>query len=142
MHAFFTDIYGMHRIRCMYISNRQYKLSGLHQYELYMYHYQNMIIHSFTSMHGIIINTLSFSTDDKLQKEVWRFRLNWLYTTVAAVLLSISEIAVSSSFHQFVTNPRSNSNGTLSEVRKCPVIYNLSSSGHCMPSYYVPYTIV
>lgn len=56
-------------------------------------------------------------TDDELRKEVWRLRLNWLYTTLLCVLLTINITSVMSSFHQFVINPREDSNGTLNQVR-------------------------
>ena len=43
-------------------------------------------------------------TDPK--KELWRLRGNWLFMTLNAALFAISYTSMSSSFHQFITNPR------------------------------------
>ncbi|XP_064395488.1 uncharacterized protein LOC135342628 isoform X1 [Halichondria panicea] len=42
---------------------------------------------------------------DPLKKELWRLRFNWLFILLMVPLCSVSQIGISSSFHQFVTNP-------------------------------------
>ena len=49
-------------------------------------------------------------------QEIWRLRLNWLFLIIIGSLYAISYTAISSSFHQFMTNPRIGSfNDTLYE---------------------------
>ena len=45
---------------------------------------------------------------DSLNKELWRIRINWIFTLFVCPLFTISQIGTCSSFHQFVTNPRIN----------------------------------
>lgn len=50
------------------------------------------------------------------KQEIWRLRLNWLFLIVIGSLYAISYTAISSSFHQFMTNPKYDShNGTTFE---------------------------
>ncbi|XP_064390131.1 uncharacterized protein LOC135338046 isoform X2 [Halichondria panicea] len=46
---------------------------------------------------------------DKLKKELWRLRLNWFFVILVSPLFALSTTGISSSFHQFVTNPRAES---------------------------------
>ena len=54
------------------------------------------------------------------RQEIWRLRLNWLFLIITGSLYAISYTAISSSFHQFMTNPKANNlNDTAFErVRK------------------------
>ncbi len=56
---------------------------------------------------------------DLFKKELWRLRFNWLFTVLMVPLFSVSQIGISSSFHQFVTNPSVEQikNGTYKEVK-------------------------
>ena len=38
-------------------------------------------------------------------QQLWRLRLNWAFLMVIASLYAISYTSISSSFHQFITNP-------------------------------------
>lgn len=59
----------------------------------------------------------TFTTDPK--KELWRLRGNWFFMTLNAALFAISYTSVSSSFHQFITNPREeNINRSLPETQE------------------------
>ncbi len=51
---------------------------------------------------------------DKLTKEIWRFRLNWILTSFVLAVLYVSGIKDQfSSLHRYVTNPELQSlNGT------------------------------
>ena len=40
------------------------------------------------------------------KREICRLKTNWFFITVIASLYAISYTSVSSSFHQFITNPR------------------------------------
>ena len=40
-----------------------------------------------------------------VKKEIWRLRFNWLFLCGLGSLYAISYTSISSSFHQFVTNP-------------------------------------
>ena len=40
------------------------------------------------------------------KKEIWRLRMNWLFLIISGSLYAISYTAISSSFHQFMTNPQ------------------------------------
>ena len=42
------------------------------------------------------------------RREIWRLRLNWLFLITIGSLYAISYTAISSSFHQFMTNPKTN----------------------------------
>ena len=70
---------------------------------------------------------------DPFKKELWRLRFNWLFTVLMVPLYSVSQIGISSSFHQFVTNPTAEQirNGTYKEVKT-----NLTACGaHGLASY-------
>lgn len=68
-----------------------------------------------------MLTVLVAPTDPK--KEICRLKLNWLFMTIIAALYAISYTSVSSSFHQFITNPREeNINRSLPETRE---VYHL-----------------
>ena len=51
------------------------------------------------------ISNAEIHTQDP-RREIWRLRLNWLFLITIGSLYAISYTAISSSFHQFMTNPK------------------------------------
>ena len=104
-------------VDCMYLSTMSCNVIRLFSFEVVII-YINVDSKPFCSL--LPITHVYLHAVDELRKEVWRLRLNWLYTTLLCVLITTSLTSVTSSFHQFVINPRADSgssNGTSNQVR-------------------------
>lgn len=70
----------------------------------------------------------------ELKKELWRYRENWAFFMVTGSLYAISYTAISSSFHQFMTNP---TKMELNVANRSVSLANELSAQHLILAYYL-----
>ena len=73
-----------------------------------------------------------------LKKELWRLRFNWCFVIVVSLVYSISTVGISSSFHQFVTNPRADeleSYGNETDDTKVLSVSKLTTQSNSLRAY-------
>ena len=56
------------------------------------------------------------NTSTKIQKEKLRYQINWIFLVLLGMLDGVNYTAMTTTFHQYVINPRRESLGNQSEV--------------------------